>query len=177
MNTTTNGSRQGFTLVEVLAALTLTSLMMAVVLGLILQVKTTNDFLQSEKPFVQWHSVLQQQLQEDYSGCRLVDQGRGRLLFTGYSKTANGMYAPSQVSYEVRSEGEEAVLVRIVKFLDAPLGTMPESELVCQGVTAIQRVDQWSKTVAPGTLRLRFVGVDNSIVFETTLVRHGAPNE
>ena len=170
-------NRQGMTLIELLAALTLSAMLMAVLLGMVSQQVRVNKRLQSEKPFLPWISQLKTQLQSDYSGCRHLLFEPNRIVISGYSRLDSDrtglISGPSDIRYYIVStEGENLLYRERVNLLSNQTDRISR-ELVCRSVDRFSLASQLSTDVAPGVLRLQLSLSDRDAPVEFALVRHG----
>lgn len=187
--------RLGMTLVELMAALTLSSLLLAVVLGLVLRLSTTSTMLKQEMPYAPWKTALRRQLHEDYYGCRSILISPTKILIDGYAPIWNtdsetGV-APSRIEYFIVSDEQSSSLFRRqVNLLGSPSDNT-RVELVCNSVVRFRSNTELRTDVAPGVLALEIFIAPENISDPTTgstierryssllvsLVRHGGTEQ
>lgn len=167
IQTTLKKQRTGLTLVELLVALTLSAMLMAVLLGMVSRHSRMNKRLIEKTPSHPWRSLLRTQLQEDYSGCRHVIVGRDSLLIDGYSRSG-----PTRVRYSIVSDQETNWLYREQTSLLGVRTNEVNRELVCRSVSGFLAKTELSTDIAPGTLRLQ-LDVNEQEPLKVALVRHG----
>jgi hypothetical protein len=159
--------REAMTLIELLTSLTLSAMLMAVLLSTLAQHTRTNRRLREKKPFAPWKTLLQQQLQQDYAGCRHVLIQSNRIVMEGYSDQG-----PVRIEYGIVANQKENWLVREEFDLLQRGGATAQRELVCRGVNQFQALTQLSTDVAPGVLRFR-IATDEAEGMTVAVVRHG----
>ena len=98
----------GMTLIELLAALTLSAMLMAVLLGLVSQQNRTGQEMVSKFPFETAKEILINRMEQDYLGCHHILVYPNRLVMHGFSRRAEaGSIAgsiPSRVEYLINSD-------------------------------------------------------------------------
>lgn len=180
-------NRSAFSLVELLAALTLSAMIIAVISGLVVKMSLTRDTVIRERPFEPWKSLLLGQLQSDYSGCRSVKIDSRNLTIEGYATFAGldgvSSVVPSTIQYKCISNDRGNWMYREQT---NHLATPPDNkhkELVCRSLMGFQDLSGLTTDVAPGTIELGLISAstDNERslsdrspgVLRTVLVRHG----
>lgn len=170
-------SRLGMTLVELLAALTLSAMLMAVLLGMISQQSQLNKQLQAKRPFMPWQSHLRKQLQSDYAGCRHFLLKPDRIVFEGYSRfddDKTGLATgPSSIQYYIVSSNGESLLFRERTDLMSIQPDRVTRELVCSSASQFRLESELSMDVAPGVLRMKLDLAKGKNSIQLVLVRHG----
>lgn len=170
-------NRQGMTLIELLAALTLSAMLMAVLLGMVSQQTRVNRQLQTEKPFLPWISQLKTQIQSDYAGCRHILFESDRIVINGYSRLDSDrtglISGPSEIHYYIVSTEDENLLYRQRVNLLSNQTDRTTRELVCRQVNRFRLPSRLSTDVAPGVLRLELELSDRDTPVKLALVRHG----
>ena len=139
---------------ELLTALTLSAMLMAILFTLVCKLSLARVIVKKEKPFEPWKSMLKQQLQEDYVGCRSVLIDSGQIQMQGYAAMSDqeGIVrsVPCSIRYFIVSDESENLLFREQRNL---LRANDSSrELVCRSVSGFRPITQLSTDVAPGIL-------------------------
>ncbi len=152
-------TRNALTLVELLAALTLSAMIMAVLFGLVAKLSLARDVLKEQKPFEPWKSILKDQLRRDYVGCRSVLVSAKRIRMDGYAEfidyDGQRRTGPCTTEYYIVAGENENWVFREQRNI---LLTPPDSvrkELVCRSISNFRSLDELSTDVAPGVLRIK----------------------
>lgn len=137
----TSSSRTAFSAVELLMALTLATILMGSVLGLLGVLAEKRRVLVERTDHVPWHDVLVEQLRHDLADARRFEVRDDRLRLLGYGAkdpaTHRATHQPSEVLYETVSIGDHTWLVRTETDLGSRSQRNSRRELVCRGVTAM----------------------------------------
>ena len=181
-------NRTAMTLVELLVALALSAMLMAVLLAMLGQHSRTNKRLMQQRPFEPWKTILKRQMESDYSGCRHVQIQPQRITIDGYSSSDSGLSnsGPSRITWYVVAADQGNWLFRERVDLLSSQPDRVRREFVCKGVNRFTLQTQLSTDVAPGILRVS-VDVDSSVEamsdsdgkdganqkLDLVLVRHG----
>lgn len=130
---------RGFSAVELLMALTLATILMGAVLGLLGVLAEKRRVLVERTDHVAWHDALVEQLRQDLADARRFEVGADRLRLLGYGAkdpaTHRALHQPSEVLYETVSIDDHTWLVRTETALDSRSQRNSRRELVCRGVT------------------------------------------
>ncbi len=180
-------SRDAMTLIELLAALTLSAMLMAVLLAMLGQHSRINKRLIEGQPFEPWKTRLREQVESDYLGCRHVQIHSDRLVFQGYSDSGLGRSSgPSTITWSITPSEHGNLLFRERTDLLSAQTNRTHREFVCRGVNEFQSQTRLTTDVAPGILRIS-IRIDAGIgmtqdssgkvpddeAIELVLVRHG----
>ncbi|MEL7499543.1 MAG: prepilin-type N-terminal cleavage/methylation domain-containing protein [Planctomycetota bacterium] len=172
-------NRDAMTLIELLVALSLSSMLIAVLFTLVAQLSNSQERLRDEHDLALWRQILKQQLVDDYRNCRSVlVRSRELILLGNYSKAGpNGQELSSEqrIRYFILSDTEGNWLYREQA---GQSGTSGDTELVCSGVIGFRSTSDLSTDVAPGVLQLQVISEgtrskQDLLVMEASLVRHG----
>lgn len=197
-NRSSRSTRQGLTLVELLTALVLSAMIMAILLVLVGKLSLARDLVKKEKPFEPWKTILKQQLQRDYVGCRSVLVNSREIKMDGYAELVDreGVRrdGPCSIRYYIVTKGDSDLMFREQR--DLLVRDNTSKELVCRTVSGFKSSDELSTDVAPGILHLEMRVVPNSTAnqpagdsgndpagkpaggddsISVVLLRHGAP--
>ncbi len=170
-----------------MAAILLSSMLLAAVTGLAARMSQVNAMLLADKPAELWLDDLERQLQTDFQNCRSIQFDRGRLLMAGYfvptSSQLNdrdngiGGHVPMQVAYEIVPGTSRAQLIRKETRLDRSPSDNRHSSLIALDVSSIDITQRLESDVAPGqiTVELQTAASDRPVRFH--LVRHGGTGD
>jgi len=162
----------GMTLIELLAALALSTMLMAVLLGLISQQKRTGQRMVSEYPFETAQEILIDRLEQDYLGCHHILIYPNRLVMQGFSKrAAAGSIAgsvPSRVEYLINIDSGN--LFRRQTNLDSSVQEVSE-RFVLAGVSRFVPRTLLATDVAPGIFMADIELLDSSKPIQINLAR------
>lgn len=145
--------RSGLTLLELLAALVLASVMMAGVVGVLksMNLKARQVAELDVKP--DWHRRFVALITHDLRNARRINVDETSITLTGYMGrdfgSGQATHRPTQVRYFIRQTDEHAWLLRREEHIDIRSTENNETEVVCHDVRAltIERLEE-------GTLRL-----------------------
>lgn len=171
--------RNGFSIVELLVALTLSSLIVGVILGLTNSLAKTKSRLQEAMPVNSWQQILQAQLQRDFLHSRSVNIKKDILQFEGYAavdpNTGKLVHRPTSIVYFFYPGDQHNFLIRKETHLDEPPPSNVSQSIVAVDIARFHLIDRLEYLNTPGFLRIEFWSLDNaeSPAFTTTLVRHG----
>ena len=169
----------GFTLVELIAALTLATLLIVAVLGLAGRLSHHRKILEQAAPFEGWKSRLTRQVEMDFQNSSSILVRPKELVFTGYSYRQRGSvenrHMPTQITYAMVAEGSRSFLVRREVHSDESPGANTQTTIMCEGVTRVDARTRLDTDVPPGVLNLdwTFSGDKSTTTFPMVLVRHG----
>lgn len=169
--------RKGMTLIELLAALSLSAMLMAVLLSIVTQQVKTSKLLRESRPLESWKRVLQRQLEEDYVGCRQVLLTPNRLTFEGYTAVQgiNGSgTAPTRIDYLITATSDGNMLVRGETNMLSVQTDRTRHEFVCRDAVGFSTSTELGTDVAPGVLNVQLTFSDESKTrpMNLSLVRH-----
>jgi hypothetical protein len=169
----------GFTLVELIAALTLATLLIVAVLWLAGRLSHHRRILEQAAPFEGWKSRLTRQVEMDFQNSRSILVRPKELVFTGFSYrqrgSAESRHLPTQIAYTIVAEGSRSFLVRREVHSDESPGANTQSTIMCDGVTRIDSRTRLDTDVPPGVVNLVWTVTTDTrtTTFPMVLVRHG----
>ncbi|MEM7456248.1 MAG: prepilin-type N-terminal cleavage/methylation domain-containing protein [Planctomycetota bacterium] len=173
-------NRTGLTLIELMAALLLSAMLLAAITGLCGRLAEVNRQMLNAPASPPWHYQLENHLQKDFQNCRSVQLTPNRLLLAGYftpDVSRGGLtpvaHAPMQIAYEVTSSDGRAMLLRRETRLDRTTGDGINASLVALDVASIRSPQRLDSDVAPGQLTVGFHGTDGEPLLVVHLTRHG----
>lgn len=171
-------NRHGMTLIELISALALSALLMAVLMGTISQQVKATATIREKRPFEPWKTLLVQQLEKDFSGCRHVVVRPNRLVFDGYAAFEQDVTVssgPSRIEYFLSADHDGNRMMRKQEDLLSVQSDRTRMELVCHNVSRIETSTRLSTDVAPAVLDITISFTDSSGVdpVHAVLVRHG----
>jgi len=126
---------------ELIIALTLSSLLMVAVLGVLNSLSRQRSVLLERRAPASWRQQLKEQLHRDFANARRVSNRPDELRLIGYGgrdfATGKPTHRPTEVVYAVHDVGDQHWLMRWEIHLDELTNQNVGGELVCAGVTAI----------------------------------------
>jgi prepilin-type N-terminal cleavage/methylation domain-containing protein len=146
-------SRNGLTLLELLTALVLASLMMSGVVGVLRQMKQKSKQIDQLDLQPAWESRLVSLITHDLQNSRRISVNETSITLTGYMgrdfNTGQATHRPTQVRYFARQTEENAWLLREEQHIDVRSTENTQTEVVCYDTRSltIERLEE-------GTLRL-----------------------
>jgi hypothetical protein len=144
---------RGLTILELLVALTLASLLLGSVSGLLKILAARRNVLVEEARFVPWHRPLLERIQGDFANARQFELAPDRLRLVGYGgKDAAARWPthrPTDVVYRLVNAANRTWLLREETLLDDQTNRNRQTELVCSGLTAIAMDLPGEKTRMP----------------------------
>ena len=164
MNASRNQNRLGLTLIELLVALTLSSILLVAMFSLMVQLSKTRKAVETNHPFVPWRSNFAAQLQQDYRSCRSVLIREKELRLAGYGtyfdREGRQRDCPCEVRYFIWTNQEANWLFREYRNL---LSNERRRELVCRHVSGFRSATDLATDVAPGVLTISISFSDGSM--------------
>jgi len=140
----TQSRRQGFTMIELLAASTLTAMMMVFVLGSVSGLTVRQKELEKSDRSPSWKNRLVEQLRWDLTNAEIVEVQANRLLLTGFGgrdwKTGNPTQRRTEIVYEVKLTNNHGRLMRHETHVDELTNTNRRSDLMALGIASIAAV-------------------------------------
>lgn len=134
--------RQGFTLVELLAAILLTTLLTTSLIGVIRAMNQQRKLTTGEHALEGWKLQLRQRLHTDLSNARRMAVTEGQLTLLGYGShdadTGVATHRPCEVVYRLESLGGRNWLIRQESPLGAQSPTHRNQELAAFGIARIR---------------------------------------
>jgi len=134
-----NAPRLAFSAVELLTAMTLATILMGSVLGLLGILAEKQRVLVERTDHAPWQDVLVEQLRSDLADARRFEVRGNRLRLLGYGAKEPGTHRPThqpaEVVYETVSIDDQTWLVRTETDLGSRSQRNSRRELVCRGVT------------------------------------------
>lgn len=142
----------GFTVIEVLAATALASVLMVVVLGVLTGMTRKERLLESQHSPI-WHDRIVRQLTADLSGASRFSTGPGVLTIVANSDSCSEQpkWLPTEIRYEVIEAGDVRLLIRTTRPL-TQLTTAQSSRLVCMGIDSLSLCKVREHSVDDGEL-------------------------
>ena len=139
---TTSRTQRGFTLVELLAAILLTTLLTTSLMGVIRAMNQQRKLTMGEHPLEGWKLQLRQRLLSDLSNTRRLGVTDGRLTLLGYAsrdaEAGVATHRPCEVVYRLESLAGRTWLIREESPLGTQSPTRANSELAAYGITSIR---------------------------------------
>lgn len=139
---TTSRQQRGFTLVELLAAILLTTLLTTSLMGVIRAMNQQRKLTTGEHALEGWKLQLRQRLLSDFSNARRMGVTEGRLTLLGYcSRNAEAGVAthrPCEIVYRLESLAGRNWLIREENQLGNQSLNRANAELAVYGITRIQ---------------------------------------
>ena len=177
--------RRGFTVIELLAVLTLSSLLVAVLLSVTVNVSNVTRSYQSSMPFDNAAFALKRQLQAEFAASRDISVSSSHIQLDGYYRsTENGIgHSPTTIRYEVHRTERERWLVRREIDLLGNFSDRESVQFVSRDFSHFEFLSEISDSVARPQLKLVLHKIDREsssekptsrIWFTTVLIRHGA---
>jgi hypothetical protein len=165
-------------LVELLASLTLSVILLAVILGVTSRLSHSQEVLRREYPFEVWRNRLELQLNEDFQNCRtiMINGDKSEIaMLTCRSTNADGVtknHLPSAVVYKISSSEQKSYLVRLERpLVDNPTRKVTKS-ILCQNIARMVASQNLETDYPPPSLVLKFLHTEGA-TFSICLARHG----
>jgi len=134
-------TRAGLTVIELLAAAALASMLMVAVLGLLRILAAKQRILVDQTRMPPWQDLLVHQLRLDLSNARGFELAPDRLLLVGYGAkdfdTRRPTHRPAEVLYRLVSVADRTWLVREETHVDSLSNANRRMEIACSGLTMI----------------------------------------
>ncbi len=172
--------RAGFSLIELVAALVISVLLLGAIFGLSQRMAKHRNELQKLHPYEPWKSRLSEQMNTDYENCFsfLVRPSEVALLTCRSSDDITGRSSqmPTLVVYRITEVGKRPVLVRIEKKLVENSEQATNQTLMAAEILRFDLVKQLETDIPPPVvvLKVKTISPKQEIQFPITLVRHGA---
>lgn len=159
-------SSSGMTLVELLAALTLSAMLMAVLLGLVSHQLRTNNRLVETHPFEPSLEIFVRQFEDDYRACHHVDMSPTRFVMRGFSDSFSraefsATALPTLVRYTIDSDSGN--LFRSQKNFGST-SEETSSRLSLTGVSRFVPQTELETDAAPGVFLIDVLLLDQNII-------------
>lgn len=176
-------TRTGFTLLELMASLVLTSMLLVTLMGLTARLTSSSQQLKEKYPDIGWLAPVRGQMEIDFQNSRAVVLESNRFSLEGYGIPTIVLDEPSgcvghvpvAIEYRVEDINGEVWLTRTEVRLDvSPPGNRSKT-LVCNGVVGFEAVKPLETDVAPPVFGVRLLFADGYEVLQ--LVRHGVASE
>lgn len=136
---------RGLTVVELLVALSLATMLVVAVLGMLTLMESHRRVLTSQVFVEPWQYQLSRQLRRDLTNARQMKVDRDRLVLTGYSGTNGlgllGTSRLAEVTYQVARIGDDWYLLRDERSLDSLFDEPNARHLIADGIHHIEAVD------------------------------------
>jgi hypothetical protein len=165
-------------LVELLAALTLSVILLGAILGVSSRLSRSQELLRQKYPLVILKSRLELQLNNDFQNCRtiMVDADKSEIaMLTCRSTNPDGVtrnQLPSAVLYQIVSSNQKSYLLRIERPLIENVEGRVLKSVICQDVARLVVAQNLETDYPPPSLSLNLVRSDGE-VFTLCLTRHG----
>lgn len=134
-------TRPALTIVELLVATALASMLIVAVLGILAILAEKRRVLIDESAFVPWHQRLEGQLRFDLGNARRFELAPDRLRLVGYGgrnfETGRPTHRRTEVVYRLATAADKVWLVRDESQLDSISNANRRTEIVCSGIGAI----------------------------------------
>ncbi len=108
---------RAFTLVEMIVALVLGTLLLATLMGVLRRSFVEISTTRQDDPSIHRMGLLADQLRRDLSNARNISVGNNRFELLGFGhrdpQTLTATLRPARVSYEIRQDGKRSLLVRV----------------------------------------------------------------
>lgn len=129
---------RGMTMIELLAATVLASMLMVSVIGILLTISAQARALRTAATAIPWREQLRAQLRWDLSNTKTMTWNAGELRLHGLAgrdfATATVTQLPSEVVYSIRRLAGQNWLLRSEQDVDSRSNRNRRTELVCFGV-------------------------------------------
>lgn len=139
--TTRHSVHRGLTLVELLVAATLASMLVVTAMALLKTLTMKRRLLMDEDAGAAWHQSLETQLRWDLANARRFELGSDCLRLVGYAARDFDTQLPthrrSEVVYRLVRLGEQPWLMREETQPDMNSNHNRRCEIVCRGIDAI----------------------------------------
>ena len=175
--------RNGFSLVELMVTLVISTMLIVTLMGLTTQLVNTARAAKKNHPSEKWATILKSQIEDDYRHAvsvvidpRTIAIQANKIPCPQLQKTElTTMQVPVLVAYEVVEKDEVRYLFRTETRLDLDAPENRFRQLLCEGVTSFSTTTRLDTDVAPGAVNVIVYADQNEsgVLFETTLVRHG----
>lgn len=175
-----NASR-GFSLVEVITALAISTLVLVVFMGLMTRLSTSRVALESEYKIFSWKSRLAKMLQLDFANSRafLISSTGGQMSFVSCQSRSNDgsiTQIPAVIVYEIKSFGDKNVMVRSEKRLIQESRQLINRAAICEGIQRIETTTRLDTDQSPPMVVLNFLMTDGRN-WQLPLARFGGPQK
>ncbi len=151
-----------FTLIELMAAMTLAGMVMIVTMGLLVQINESAEDIQSSVESATWLNNLRDQFQQDFANCRSVLLDRNEVRIDGYSQfessTASVRHLPVLIKYRIQGEW----LIREEQRSTGNINDYSSRQLMGRGILNIQDLSNLDIDVPPGRWRLKVTYLDQT---------------
>jgi len=167
--------RPGLTLIELVAALGLSAMFMAVCLTIVGRMSTSGKILLQQKAPHPWTHLLKQQLQRDYMGCRSILVSPNSIRLSGYSSMSGQGFSPSEIEYRIVTVQNSNRVYRTEKSLLQSAGSRRSKDLVCDSIARFRAETALDTDVAPGVFVLGMDVVPSSMPSNAPAPTSGRP--
>jgi prepilin-type N-terminal cleavage/methylation domain-containing protein len=163
-------AHDGFTFLELLCALVLSTLLLSSVLGLVGLLSRRTQALRADDTTQFWRHRFESQLRFDLGNARQFRQAPTELRILGFGSrdplTDKATNRPVETSYTIETIGQEPWLIRRERQLDDITNREPKVAAICPGVKSI--VVKLPEDTRPEPTRSGFIPKRMQIVFETS---------
>ena len=176
-------TRSGFSLVELMVALLISTLLITALLGLTTQLSRSAKAVMKNNSGKKWEAILQSQIEADYQHAvsvvvkpRVIAIQANKVPHVDLqSREYQELLVPVLVAYEVFEKDGDSFLYRTETRLDVSAPNNRVTHLMSERVTGFSTNTRLDTDVAPGVLNLVVHTNEHSrdVLFETVLARHG----
>jgi hypothetical protein len=179
--------RFALTLIELLAALVLTSLLMTALLGTLRLVQQHATAVDGTVSSPSWTQILAARVRHDVLNSRLIHIRAHEFRLRGYAGDGGGgAWQPSDVVYRIEHQGGRTWLVRLERALAARSNQPVRRELMLRGCASfrVSRFDEGSEepllpplaglppdVSIPHHLRVRFLDADGNSLCTSSIIQ------
>lgn len=175
-------SHRGFTLVELIASLTISVLLITTVMGLTARLSQSAKTVREAHPIENWQQVLISRLRQDYQNARSIIIRPHEIIIDGKATPNSSptdedfhLQVPMRIVYSIQSNQDNSWLVRSQQTLIAAPSESRTFEMMADGMIGFTSDQVLATDVAPGVLKLGVEFMDaKKKPLEVVLVRHGA---
>jgi prepilin-type N-terminal cleavage/methylation domain-containing protein len=132
--------RRGFTLIEMVVALTLSAILLVILNGVLQRCFAEMRAAQND-PLVHSTTLLVEQLRRDFTNARQLRMGPNRFELVGFlqrdTKSLVSTQLPARVVYEIRKNGKQALLIRIQYVQTNAMSVTASVEPVWEGLESM----------------------------------------
>ena len=173
--------RSGFTLVELVAAMAISVLLMVTVMGLAARLSIASKKVRESHPVNSWKTILQSRIESDYRGARAIVVRPTEILIDVVGSPIKDelddsflLPMPKRIRYSIRSNDQESWLIRSEQLLVGNAYRGQTNEWMANDVVGFRSDQVLATDVAPGVFGLEIELMNQAERLELTLVRHGA---
>jgi len=172
--------RNAFTLVELMASLAISALLLVSVMGLTARLSLAARQIRENYPIHHWKEVLRNRLESDFQNARSIVVRDQEIVIEGMStRSAIGtddgfaLHVPARITYTIQSNDDSYLLTRGEQRLGVAPPDARSLEFLCSGIVRFRTDQPLATDVAPGILGLEMYELNIEQPIKLTLVRHG----